>query len=125
MIDGLILLWAGLAGLFRSRARLEASSLVSGSFVVASNPLSQGVLPSLTLAIANHVSAKSLRLLARRLRERTSSPTGFTAHPSRGRAIATLGKGVDQVCGRIEPDGHTVDRRPGDLTIVMAVKQAS
>ena len=57
------------------------------------------------------------------------SPTTADMSPSTHRltephGVGTLGKGVDQVCERIEPDGHTVDRRPGDLTIVMAVKQA-
>src|SRR4030095_10759286 len=33
-------------------------------------------------------------------------------------------KGFHHVCERIEPDGHKVERRPGDLTTEMAVKQA-
>jgi hypothetical protein len=40
-------------------------------------------------------------------------------------AIVTTGsRGLHQVCERIEPDGNTVDRHPGNPATEMAVKQA-
>jgi hypothetical protein len=52
------------------------------------------------------------------------SPSTQRRTEPRREIVTTASQGLHQVCERIEPDGHTVERRPGDLTTEMAVKQA-